>query len=137
MLRHVRDRWSIENSWHWVRDTQLREVPNEVIDQLAGEVGRCLGTSGVLWGEHVRRIESLAPNPCQPCLPNDENRLFGAGVPVIAMFNAAAEVVKPGKAVMLHCSWGNADRITIRRLSVHGPWITQNGWLHDLPGYDS
>jgi hypothetical protein len=25
LLRHVRDRWSIENSWHWVRDTQLRE----------------------------------------------------------------------------------------------------------------
>jgi hypothetical protein len=21
----VRDRWSIENSWHWPRDTQLRE----------------------------------------------------------------------------------------------------------------
>jgi predicted transposase YbfD/YdcC len=25
LLRHVRQRWSIENSWHWVRDTQLRE----------------------------------------------------------------------------------------------------------------
>ena len=25
VLQHVRDRWSIENSWHWVRDTQLRE----------------------------------------------------------------------------------------------------------------
>jgi predicted transposase YbfD/YdcC len=25
LLRHVRDRWSIENSWHWPRDTQLRE----------------------------------------------------------------------------------------------------------------
>ena len=25
LLRHVRHRWSIENSWHWVRDTQLRE----------------------------------------------------------------------------------------------------------------
>ncbi|WP_411872240.1 ISAs1 family transposase [Vulcanococcus limneticus] len=25
LLQHVRDRWSIENSWHWVRDTQLRE----------------------------------------------------------------------------------------------------------------
>jgi hypothetical protein len=23
LLRHVRQRWSIENSWHWVRDTQL------------------------------------------------------------------------------------------------------------------
>jgi hypothetical protein len=23
--QHVRDRWSIENSWHWPRDTQLRE----------------------------------------------------------------------------------------------------------------
>ena len=22
----MRDRWSIENSWHWVRDTHLREV---------------------------------------------------------------------------------------------------------------
>jgi len=25
LLQHVRDRWSIENSWHWVRDTQLSE----------------------------------------------------------------------------------------------------------------
>jgi len=25
LLQHVRYRWSIENSWHWVRDTQLRE----------------------------------------------------------------------------------------------------------------
>ena len=25
LMRHVRDRWSIENSWHWPRDTQLRE----------------------------------------------------------------------------------------------------------------
>ena len=25
LLRRVRDRWSIENSWHWPRDTPLRE----------------------------------------------------------------------------------------------------------------
>jgi predicted transposase YbfD/YdcC len=25
LLQHVRDRWSIENSWHWPRDTQLNE----------------------------------------------------------------------------------------------------------------
>jgi hypothetical protein len=25
LLRHVRNRWSIENSWHWPRDTQLDE----------------------------------------------------------------------------------------------------------------
>lgn len=25
LLQHVRDRWSIENSWHWVTGTQLRE----------------------------------------------------------------------------------------------------------------
>lgn len=25
LLRHDRDRWSIENSWHWVRDVPLRE----------------------------------------------------------------------------------------------------------------
>ena len=25
LLQHVRDRWSIENFWHWPRDTQLRE----------------------------------------------------------------------------------------------------------------
>jgi hypothetical protein len=25
LLQHVRDRWSIENSWHWPRDTKLRE----------------------------------------------------------------------------------------------------------------
>ena len=28
LLQHVRDRWSIENSWHWPRDTQLREDAN-------------------------------------------------------------------------------------------------------------
>jgi hypothetical protein len=26
LLQHVRDRWSIENRWHWVRDVPLREV---------------------------------------------------------------------------------------------------------------
>jgi hypothetical protein len=25
LLQYVRDQWSIENSWHWPRDTQLRE----------------------------------------------------------------------------------------------------------------
>ena len=25
LLRHVRQRWSIENSWHWPRDARLRE----------------------------------------------------------------------------------------------------------------
>jgi hypothetical protein len=25
LLRHVRQRWSIENSWHWVRDKKLGE----------------------------------------------------------------------------------------------------------------
>ena len=25
LLQHVRDRWSIETSWHWPRDTQLKE----------------------------------------------------------------------------------------------------------------
>jgi predicted transposase YbfD/YdcC len=25
LLRHVRDRWSIENSWHWPRDAKLNE----------------------------------------------------------------------------------------------------------------
>ena len=25
LLQHVRDRWAIENSWHWPRDTQLKE----------------------------------------------------------------------------------------------------------------
>ncbi len=25
LLRHARDRWSIENSWHWQRDTKLNE----------------------------------------------------------------------------------------------------------------
>lgn len=25
LLQKVRDRWSIENSWHWVRDGPLRE----------------------------------------------------------------------------------------------------------------
>ena len=27
LLQHVPDRWSIENSWHWPRDTQLKEAP--------------------------------------------------------------------------------------------------------------
>lgn len=25
LLQHVRDRWSIENSWHWPHNTQLKE----------------------------------------------------------------------------------------------------------------
>jgi hypothetical protein len=25
LLQHIPDRWSIENSWHWVRDVALRE----------------------------------------------------------------------------------------------------------------
>jgi hypothetical protein len=25
LLQHVRDRWSIENSWHWVQDVPLKE----------------------------------------------------------------------------------------------------------------
>ncbi len=25
LLRHVRQRWSVENSWHWVRDVLLQE----------------------------------------------------------------------------------------------------------------
>ena len=25
LLQHVRDRWSIENSWHWMRDVPLKE----------------------------------------------------------------------------------------------------------------
>ena len=25
LLQHIRDRWSIENSWHWVQDVPLRE----------------------------------------------------------------------------------------------------------------
>jgi predicted transposase YbfD/YdcC len=25
LLQHGRDRWSIENSWHWLHDTQLKE----------------------------------------------------------------------------------------------------------------
>jgi len=25
LLQHVSDRWSIDNSWHWPRDTQLHE----------------------------------------------------------------------------------------------------------------
>jgi hypothetical protein len=28
LLRLVRNRWSIENSWHWVRDVALREDPH-------------------------------------------------------------------------------------------------------------
>jgi len=28
LLRHLRDRWSIENSWPWVRDGPLREDPH-------------------------------------------------------------------------------------------------------------
>jgi hypothetical protein len=32
LLQHVRDRWSIENSWHWPRDTQLREDAHRYCD---------------------------------------------------------------------------------------------------------
>jgi hypothetical protein len=32
LLQQVRDRWSIENSWHWPRDTQLREDAHRYIE---------------------------------------------------------------------------------------------------------
>ena len=29
LLKAIRHRWSIENSWHWVRDVPLRETPTD------------------------------------------------------------------------------------------------------------
>jgi hypothetical protein len=48
LLQHVRDRWSIEDSWHWPRDTQLRE-----------DVHRYREVNGV---QIMARLRSLAMN---------------------------------------------------------------------------
>jgi predicted transposase YbfD/YdcC len=34
LLRLVRQRWSIENQWHWARDTQLREDAHRYADRV-------------------------------------------------------------------------------------------------------
>ncbi|MCT0249539.1 ISAs1 family transposase [Synechococcus sp. CS-205] len=36
LLQHVRGRWSIENSWHWVTGTQLREDAHRYRERNAG-----------------------------------------------------------------------------------------------------
>ena len=33
LLRNVRERWSIENSWHWPRDTQLDEDAHRYVER--------------------------------------------------------------------------------------------------------
>jgi len=48
LLQHVRDRWSIENSWHWPRDTQLKE-----------DAHRCRESNGV---QIIATLRSLAMN---------------------------------------------------------------------------
>lgn len=44
LLQHVRDRWSIENSWHWVRNTQLQEDPHRYRRRNGVQVLAGLGT---------------------------------------------------------------------------------------------
>jgi len=53
LLQHVRDRWSIENSWHWVRDTQLREY--------AHQYHECKGVQ-MLAGLRTVALNLLRPN---------------------------------------------------------------------------
>ncbi len=46
MLQHIRDRWSIEKSWHWVRDVPLREDAHRYRGNGAG-VMATLGTAAL------------------------------------------------------------------------------------------
>jgi hypothetical protein len=73
LIKHVRDRWSIENSWHWARDTQLRE-----------DAHRYRETNGV---QTMATLRSLAMN----ALPLDgfwsitEGLDAGSGVAQVSM----------------------------------------------------
>ena len=44
MLRLIRQRWSIENEWHWVRDTQLGEDAHRYTNRIGAPVFSCLRT---------------------------------------------------------------------------------------------
>ena len=44
LLRLVRQRWSIENEWHWVRDTQLDEDAHSYANRIGAPVFSLLRT---------------------------------------------------------------------------------------------
>jgi predicted transposase YbfD/YdcC len=50
LLRHVRERWSIENSWNWVPDVKLGE-----------DAHRYCESNGV---QIMAKLRCLAINPC-------------------------------------------------------------------------
>ena len=39
LLRLIRQRWSIENEWHWARDTQLGEDAHRYANRYANRIG--------------------------------------------------------------------------------------------------
>jgi len=41
MLRAIRQRWTIENSWHWVRNVPLREDAHRYRETTASRSWRC------------------------------------------------------------------------------------------------
>lgn len=96
-------------------------APLEAIDQLAGEISRCLGPGLVAWAGRLGDL-GIGPTPCPPCLPLDANRLLSGGTPVIAHFGASAAVVEPGTPVTLSWSVGNATSVSLSKLSASGPW---------------
>jgi predicted transposase YbfD/YdcC len=44
LLRLIRQRWSIENEWHWIRDTQLREDDHRYANRIWAPVFAFLRT---------------------------------------------------------------------------------------------
>lgn len=44
LLRLIRQRWSIENEWHWARDTQLGEDAHRYADRIGAPVFAFLRT---------------------------------------------------------------------------------------------
>jgi predicted transposase YbfD/YdcC len=44
LLRLIRQRWSIENEWHWVRDTQLGEDAHRYANRIGAPVFSFLRT---------------------------------------------------------------------------------------------
>ena len=44
LLRLIRQRWSIENEWHWARDTQLGEDSHRYADRIGAPVFAFLRT---------------------------------------------------------------------------------------------
>jgi predicted transposase YbfD/YdcC len=78
LLRLVRQRWSVENEWHWVRDVQLGEDAHRYTNRVGAPLFSFLRT-GVL--NLLRRAGFRSIHAGQQELAHDISRILGlAGV---------------------------------------------------------